>query len=159
MKRMITSIMMIVMIQMQMWAQGLATEEMQNINWLKFEWYAQENIYFRNVPNKVMLANFHVSGIPDAQVLAINLNSPFTQIFEGTYDYMIYRNPSLASRTEVVQRVSNLRERIMRNMEISINRQIIGEDNLLIQEPSDEFQGSKIKGLLVLESFTATKKF
>lgn len=158
MKRMITCTMVTVMISVQMWAQGIATEEMQNIKWHKFEWYTQENVYFENTPNKVMLGNFHVSGIPDAQGMAINLNSPLTFIFEGTYDYMVYRNPSLANQTEVVQRVSNLRERVVRNMEISINRHIIGEENLLVQANPEESQNSKIKGLLGFGIFHRNKK-
>jgi hypothetical protein len=158
MKRIFTCIMVIAMIPMQMWAQGIATEEMGNIKWHKFEWYKQEKVFFENTTNKVMLANFHVSGIPDAQGMAINLNSPFTYIFDGTYDYMVYRNPSLANQTEVVQRVSNLRERVVKNMEISINRHIIGEDNLFVQPTPEESKDSKVKGLLGFGIFHRNKK-
>lgn len=132
--------------------------EVQTIHWHAFEWQQQENSYFEQTPSKIITAKFHITGIPDAQTMALDLNSPFSSLFDFSYENMVYRNPSLAEQTETIQRVSNFNERLLKDMELSINRTILGEDNLFIQPTLEESRNENIKGMVGFGIFHRNKK-
>ncbi|TVQ08378.1 MAG: hypothetical protein EA361_16765 [Bacteroidetes bacterium] len=136
-----------------------ATGEAQNkVNWHKFEWHTQTNNYFHDTPNQVMVANFHVGGIPEVQTFILTLSNPFSLLYDYGYDNMVYRNPAFATRTESVQRISTMREQVLRDLEISINRQLLGEDNMRIITTEESARENRIKGELGFGLFHRNRK-
>lgn len=158
MKRLINILGILSLLSTNLAAQGNTVGEVQNIRWHSFEWFQQEDSYFEQLPAKLITAKFHITGIPDAQLMALDLNSPFSTLFDYTYETMVYRNPSLVDQTETIQRVSNFNERLLKDMELSINRVILGEDNLLIQPTDAENRNENIRGMVGFGIFHRNKK-
>jgi hypothetical protein len=138
-------------------ATGQQQSETSSINWHPFEWYTGNN-YFENTPDKIILGNFRVGGIPDAMAFELSLNSPFSVLHERAYDVMIYRNPTIGTHTDVVQRASNFRERVLRNMDISINRQLLGDEVFRIEPPAHEENNGRLSGMIGFGIFHRNQK-
>ena len=117
-----------------------------NINWHTFEWYYGQNSFFETIPNRVMVGNFTISGLPETQPFMISLSSLFSFVYEDAWENMVYRNQDFARRTETVTHLGNIRERILRDIDFSINRQPVGEENLRII-PSENGNG-QFRGVL-----------
>lgn len=86
--------------------------------------------------------------MPGNQPFIFSLKSPFSLIYEDAFELMVHRNPVFASQVENSQRVSSVREKILRDVELSINRSILGADNLRIVNIRPEGMDEKIKGIL-----------
>jgi hypothetical protein len=119
-----------------------------NIPWYSFEWVEQEKTWFDNIPGRIIVGKFLISSLPDALALAINPGTPFSHVSTQTYESMVYRNPSIADQLEEVQRTVAHRERLLKQVDISINRQLLGAENIYIQGNDDELPSPKVKGTL-----------
>ncbi len=126
----------------------IAGQELQpgSIQWHPFEWHYGQNAFFETIPNRVMLGNFNIGGLPEVQPFIISLNNLFSFVYENAWEGMVFRNQDFARRTETVTRVGNIRERILRDTEFSINRAVVGTENLRII-PSENGNGV-IRGVL-----------
>ncbi len=133
-------------------------EAQELINWHSFEWHTQTNTYFHDTPSHVMVANFHIGGIPEVQTFILSLSTPFSLLYDYGYESMVYRNPAFATRIESVQRVSTSRDQVLRDLELSINRQLLGEDNMRILPTREDTRDSKVKGELGFGVFHRNKK-
>lgn len=129
-----------------------------DIKWHKFEWYPQSNNYFHDTPNHVMIANFHIGGIPEVQSFILTLSTPFSLLYDYGYENMVYRNPAFATRIESVQRVSTTKDKVLKDLELSVNRQLLGEDNMRILPTQEATRDSRIKGELGFGVFHRNKK-
>ncbi len=141
-----------------MLAKSQNAEKSQPINWHSFEWHTQSNHYFSDKPHRIMLGNFHIGGIPEVQTFIISLNSPFSVLYDYGYDNMVYRNPAFATKVESVQRASTLHDRVIRDLELSINKQIFGEEDMRIITTEKESRNDKIKGELGFGIFHRNQK-
>lgn len=129
-----------------------------NLRWYSFEWAEQEKTWFENTPGRIIVGKFHISGLPDAIALAINPGTPYSYVSTQAYESMIYRNPSIADQLEEVQRTVAHRERLLKKVDISINRQLLGEENIFIQGNGNELPSQKVKGMLGFGMFHRNSK-
>ncbi|MFW5708009.1 MAG: hypothetical protein ACOC12_08820 [Bacteroidota bacterium] len=159
MKRLFISILTSVVISGFIWGKE-SPEEQKNtdqIRWLPFQWQSQ-NDYFEQTTNEVMLLNLHIGGIPEVQTFIFNLSTPFSFVYEHGYESMVYRNPDFATRVETVQRVSTMKDRILRDLDITINRNLLGQDHMRIIALDRQTQNDQIKGEMGFGIFHRYKK-
>lgn len=124
------------------------THEIENITWHSFEWESRGNTFFTNTPHKQIVTNLKISGIPDLQKFTLDLSSPFSQLYDFAYDGILYRNPSFAEKSETVQRISNFMETVVRDIELSVERQVLGLEDMTIKKTDEGNRISEIKGTL-----------
>lgn len=118
------------------------------VQWQSFDWHIEHDRYFAGSTSREMLGSFQISGIPGNHPFMFSLSSPFSHIYEDAYDLLVHRNPAIASKVENSQRVTAERERVLRNIELSMNRNIIGSDNMQIIRHRPENSDQRIKGMI-----------
>ncbi|MFW5663583.1 MAG: hypothetical protein ACOCYD_00945 [bacterium] len=137
---------------------NLSAASQNQINWHTFSWHSQDGNYFENIPHKVMKADFHIGGIPEVQTYIFTLSTPFSLLYDYGYEAMVYRNPAFATRLESVQKASTMRDRVLTDLELSIDKQILGEENLRIIPTEEATRNSQIKGELGFGVFHRNRK-
>lgn len=127
------------------------------IHWHPFEWVVSQDMHYPGSTSREMLGSFQISGMPGNHSFLISLSTPFSHIYEDAFHLMIHRNPSFADKVENSQRVSAVKERVLRDIELSINREIIGTDNMNIVLNRAETTDETIKGVLGFGIFHRTQ--
>jgi hypothetical protein len=130
----------------------------ENINWHTFQWETHGNTYFTNTPHKVIVTNLKISGIPDLQKFTLDLSTPFSYLYDFAYDGILYRNPSFAEKSETVQRITNFSETVVREIELSVEREVLGLEDMTIKKTDEANRNTETMGTLGFGIFHKNKK-
>lgn len=160
MKRRIKSVSALAVVIYLLGAQFVSAQihDNENINWHSFQWETHGNTFFTNTPHKVIVTNLKISGIPDLQKFTLDLSSPFSYLYDFAYDGILYRNPSFAQKTESVQRISNFSETIVRDMELSVDREVLGLEDMTIKRTDEANRNVAAGGSLGFGIFHKNQK-
>lgn len=126
-------------------------ETPENIHWVHFKWGTSDNHYNLPNPKAFMIIHPSLENLDGQMEFHLNLNIPQNILYQRGYNNLTWRNPGIASKIESLQGAGTTQRKILKEIEIGFQGNILAIDEFQIRENPDE--DSRVFGVLGFNVF------